>query len=70
MAKQNKGKYTPDFIPDETMMEVVKYKRDSGEYVGIKLMNHGDFKSMEKQKGYRYQEFLRGFSQYHLKDKL
>jgi hypothetical protein len=70
MAKQDKIKYTPDLIPASHIMEVVKFKRDSGEYVGMKLMPHGDFKSMVKQKGFRYQEFAKGFSQYHLKDKL
>ena len=69
MAKQDKSKYAPDLIPPTTIMEVVKYKRDTGEYVGLKLMNHGDFKSMEKQKGFRYQEFQKGFAQFHLKDK-
>lgn len=67
MAKQ---KYTPDFIPAGTIMEVVKYNRRTGEFVGTKKMSHGDFKSMEKQKDSRYQEFAVGFSQYHLKEKL
>jgi hypothetical protein len=67
MAKQN---YTPDLIPASTIMEVVKFKRDTGEYVGMKLMQHSEFKNMVKQSGFRYQEFQKGFSQYHLKDKL
>lgn len=67
MAKQDKSKYAPDLIPASVMMEVVKYKARSGEFVGMKVMNHGDFKSMVKQKGFRYQEFQKGVSQYHLK---
>jgi len=69
MAKQDKSKYAPDLIPASHIMEVVKFKKDSGQYVGMKLMSHNDFKSMEKQSGYRYQEYQKGFSQY-LKDKL
>lgn len=64
MAKQDKSKYLPDLIPASTIMEVVKYRLDTGEYVGMKLMSHGDFKNMEKQAGFRYQEFQKGYSQY------
>lgn len=64
MAKQN---YTPDLIPANTIMEVVKYNQKTGEFVGMKLMSHGDFKSMVKQKGFRYQEFQKGASQFNLK---
>ena len=67
MAKQN---YTPDLIPANAIMEVVKYNIRTGEFIGMKLMSHGDFKNMVKQKGFRYQEFQKGFAQYHLKDKL
>lgn len=69
MAKQDKSKYAPDLIPASAIMEVVKYDQKTGEYIGTKEMSHGDFKNMVKQKGYRYQEFLRGFSQYHLNNK-
>lgn len=65
MAKQN---YTPDLIPANAIMEVVKYSKKTGEFIGMKLMSHGDFKNMVKQKGFRYQEFQKNFSQY--KDKL
>jgi len=65
MAKQN---YTPDLIPANATMEVVKYNQKTGEYIGTKIMSHGDFKNMVKQKGFRYQEFQKNFSQY--KDKL
>ena len=67
MAKQDKSKYAPDLIPASAIMEVVKYNKMTGEFVGMKLMNHGDFKSMVRQKGFRYQEFQKGVSQYHLK---
>ena len=70
MAKQDAKKYAPDLIPAGTIMEVVKYNSKNGEFVGMKLMSHGDFKNMVKQKGFRYQEFAKGFSMYHLKDKL
>jgi len=65
MAKQN---YTPDLIPANAIMEVVKYNIRTGEFIGMKLMSHGDFKNMVKQKNSRYQEFQKGYSQYHLKD--
>jgi len=64
MAKPDKSKYIPDLIPANAIMEVVKFKRDTGEYVGMKLLSHGDFKNMEKQKGFRYQEFQKGFSMF------
>jgi len=68
MAKQDKSKYAPDLIPASHIMEVVKYNSKTGEFVGMKLMTHGDFKNMAKQKGFRYQEFQKNFSKY--KDKL
>jgi len=68
MAKQDTKKYAPDLIPASHIMEVVKYNQKTGEYIGTKIMSHGDFKNMEKQKGFRYQEFQKNFSQY--KDKL
>lgn len=66
MAKQETKKYLPDLIPASHIMEVVKYNSRTGEYVGMKLMPHGDFKNMVKQKGFRYQEFQKGFSKYKL----
>jgi hypothetical protein len=39
------------------MMDVVKYKMRTGEFVGMKVMSHAEFKSMEKQPSFRYQEF-------------
>jgi len=65
MADEKK-KYIPDLIPANTIMEVVKYNQKTGEFVGMKLMSHGDFKSMIKQKGFRYQEFQKNISQYKL----
>jgi len=67
LANQDKKKYIPDLLPSGTIVEVVKYNRRTGDFVGMKLMSHGDFKNMEKQKGFRYQEYQKGFSQYHLK---
>lgn len=61
MAKQN---YIPDLIPSNAIMEVVKYNIRTGEFIGMKLMSHGDFKNMVRQKGFRYQEFQKGFSKY------
>lgn len=62
-----KPTFTTDLIPNSVIMEVCKFKKKSGTFVGMKLMSHGDFKSMEKQKAFRYQEFEKGFSQFHLK---
>ena len=67
MAKQNTKKYLPDLIPPTTIMEVVKFNSKTGEFVGMKVMSHGEFKSMVKQKGFRYQEFQSGFSQFNIK---
>jgi hypothetical protein len=64
MAKTDKSKYAADLIPPTTMMDVVKYKMRTGEFVGMKVMSHGEFKSMEKQPSFRYQEFQKGFSKY------
>ncbi len=67
MATVDKKKYAPDLIPPTTIMEVVKFNSRSGEFIGLKLMSHGDFKAMVKQKGFRYQEYQKGFSQYNKK---
>lgn len=70
MAKQDTKKYLPDLIPASHIMEVVKYNKKTGEFIGMKLMSHGDFKNMVKQKGFRYQEFQKNFSQFDkIKDK-
>lgn len=69
MAKQDKSKYAPDLIPASHIMEVVKYNKKTGEYIGTKEMSHGDFKNMVKQSNSRYQEFQKGFSQFHLNKK-
>ena len=64
MATPDKKKYAPDLIPPTTMMEVVKFNSRTGEFIGMKVMSHGEFKSMVKQPSFRYQEFQRGFSQF------
>lgn len=64
MAKQDTKKYLPDLISPSAIMEVVKFNSRTGEFIGLKLMSHGDFKKMERQKGYRYQEFQKGFSSF------
>ena len=67
MTKQNTKKYISDLIPPTTIMEVVKFNSRTGEFIGLKLISHGDFKSMVKQKGFRYQEYQKGFSQFNIK---
>lgn len=67
MAKVDNRKFIPDLLPPGTIVEVAKFDRETGEFIGLKVMSHGDFKKMEKQKGYRYQEYQKGFSKYHLK---
>lgn len=65
MAKQNNAKkYIPDLLPAGTVVDVVKFNSRTGEFIGLKSMTHGDFKAMERQKGFRYQEFQKGFSSY------
>lgn len=65
MAKQDNRKYVPDLLPPGTIVEVIR--RDAEGNVVMKEMTHGDFKKMEKQKGFRYQEFQKGFSQFNVK---
>jgi hypothetical protein len=64
LAKQAAKKYVPDFLPLGTVVEVAKFNMKTGEFVGLKLMTHGEFKSMVKQPSFRYQEYQKGFSQY------
>lgn len=64
MATPDKKKYLPDLISPSAIMDVVKFNSKTGEFVGLKLMSHGDFKKMDRQKGFRYQEFQKGFSQF------
>ena len=59
-----KPTFTSDFIIDSEIMEVCKFEQASGKFVGMKLMSHGDFKSMKKQKYFRYQEYQKGYSQF------
>ena len=61
MAKQI---FTTDLIPDNEIMEVCKFERQSGKFVGTKLMTHREFKNMKWQNGYRYQEYQKGYSQF------
>jgi len=65
LSKEDKKRFLPDLIPNNTIMEVIR--RDKKGNVVMKVMTHGEFKSMEKQKGFHYQEFQRFFSQFHLK---
>ena len=59
-----KPTFTTDLIPNSVIMEVCKFEQKSGKFVGMKLMSLGDFKSMEKQKGFRYQEYQKGYSMF------
>lgn len=56
--------FTTDLIPNNEIMEVCKFEQKSGKFVGMKMMSHGDFKSMKKQKDFRYQEYQKGYSQF------
>jgi len=67
LAKQDTKKYPPDLISPSAIMEVVKFNSKTGEFIGLKLMSHGEFKSMVKQRGFRYQEYQKGYSQYNKK---
>lgn len=60
MAKQN---YTPDLIPANTIVEVVKLDNNS-EFVGMKLMEYSNWKKLEKKKGFIYRCFQKGYSQF------
>ena len=64
MAAPDRKKYIPDLLPPGTIVEVAKFDRNTGEFVGLKAMSHGDFKKMDNQKGFRYQEYQKGFSQF------
>lgn len=64
MAAPDKKKYIPDLLPPGTIVEVAKFDRETGEFIGLKVMSHGDFKSMVKQKGFRYQEYQKGLSSF------
>lgn len=57
-------KYIPDLLPLGTIVEVVKFNGKTGEFVGKKSMSHGDFKKMDRQKGFVYKSFQLGFSQF------
>ena len=61
MAKQN---INNDLILNNEIMEVCKFEKQSGKFVGMKLMSHGDFKAMKWQKGFKYQELQKNFAQY------
>ena len=62
MAKANQ-KFSPDLLPSNTVVEVVKLDK-KGEFVGMKLMSFGDWKQMERQPGFDYRAFQKGFSKF------
>ena len=64
MAAPDKKKYIPDLLPPGTIVEVAKFDRETGEFIGLKVMSHGDFKSKKKKKGFRYQEYQKGLSSF------
>ena len=64
MSVPDKKKYIPDLLPSGTIVEVAKFDRVTGEFIELKVMSHGDFKSMVKQKGFRYQEYQKGLSSF------
>jgi hypothetical protein len=64
MAKQN---INNDLILNNEIMEVCKFERQSGEFVGMKLMKYEEWKKMKKQSGFVYRAFQKNFSQFHLK---
>lgn len=61
MAKQN---YTPDLIPANAEVEVVKINILNMEFVGMKTMEYSEYKNMKKQKGFIYRCFQKGYSQF------
>lgn len=66
MADPDKKKYVPDLLPAGTIVEVIR--RDAKGNVVKKEMTHGEFKRMEKQKGFHYQEFQKGFSAFKIEN--
>ena len=63
MAKQDNRKYIPDLLPSSTIVEIVKTDK-KGEFLGIKEMEYGLWKKMEKQVGFFYRCYQRGYSQF------
>lgn len=62
MAK-TKSNFSPDLLPDNTTVEVVKLDKN-GDFVGIKLMSFAQWKSMDKQPGFIYRAYQKGFSKF------
>jgi len=67
MAKKTSSTFVVDLLPAGTIIEIVKFNGKTGEFVGIKTMEYGEWKSMEKQKGFIYRAYQQKFSQFHLK---
>ena len=61
-----KPTFTIDLLPNDTIVEVCKFENNTRKFIGLKVMTHGEFKNMEKQKGFFYQEYQKGYSQYKL----
>ncbi len=62
LSKEDKKRFLPDLLPESTIVEVIRRDKDGN--VVMKIMSHGEFKKMDKQKGFHYQEFQKGFSQF------
>ena len=66
MAKLDNRKYIPDLLPQATIVEVVKLDKQ-GEFVGIKEISYKEWKVMEKQSGFIYRCFQKGYSKFKTK---
>lgn len=65
-AKRGNPNFTPDLLPKETMIEVIKTDKNGKAWK--KQMKYGDWKSMKKQPGFVYRAYQIGVSQYKLEN--
>ena len=63
MAKVDNRKFIPDLLPAGTEIDVVKFD-EKGDFAGIKSMPYGEWKKMEKQKGFTYRAYQKGQSSF------
>ena len=61
-----KPTFTIDLLPNDTIVDVCEFDSYTRKFIGLKIMTHGEFKNMEKQKGFFYQEYQKGYSQFKL----
>lgn len=65
LSKEDKKRFLPDLLQDNVVIEVIKISFDGS--VQKKDMTFGEWKLLNRQKGFVYRAYQKNFSQFNLK---